>query len=62
MTGRVFVPHSDCTVANGDCFREGKCLRACRANARNRLEDRVEKLERLVEKLSLRLVKLEVPK
>lgn len=26
---QVFVPHKHCTVASGDCFVAGECLRQC---------------------------------
>lgn len=29
MSGAGFVPHQQCTVASGDCFTEGRCLRKC---------------------------------
>lgn len=26
---KVFIPHTECWVANGACFEEGKCLHRC---------------------------------
>lgn len=27
---RLFIPKTECTVGDGGCFREGRCLRQCR--------------------------------
>jgi hypothetical protein len=27
---RVFVPHRECTLGDGDCFRAGRCVNECR--------------------------------
>lgn len=44
----VFVPHSHCTVASGDCFTEGRCLRQCTAGKKRDMETRLRELERRV--------------
>ena len=55
MAADVFVPHAHCTVASGDCFTQGKCLRACKEqHTRDQdkriaaLEARMRELEQLV--------------
>lgn len=42
---RLFVPHSQCRVASGDCFTEGRCLGNCKRKTMGDLEQRVKVLE-----------------
>lgn len=48
----VFVPHSHCTVASGDCFTEGRCLAQCSAHRKKDHESRIRELERAVVRLA----------
>lgn len=41
----VFVPHAHCTVASGDCFTQGKCLRACKEQHSREQDKRIAALE-----------------
>ncbi|WP_157128327.1 hypothetical protein [Cupriavidus sp. USMAA2-4] len=53
---KAFVPHMECTVASGDCFVHGQCLRGCHFRERDTriavLEQRVKWLEGAVSRLT----------
>jgi hypothetical protein len=42
----VFVPHSECTFLDGDCFRRGRCIDQCRKRYDQKMTDR-ERIRRL---------------
>ena len=42
---RLFVPHSQCRVASGDCLSAGRCLDNCKRQTMRELEQRVAVLE-----------------
>ena len=56
MTEHAFIPHLECTVASGDCFTQGHCLRKCQFHQRDTrisdLEQRVKWLENAVSRLT----------
>lgn len=52
-----FIPHYDCTVSSGDCFRFSMCLRDCRKGSRKRLVDRIDALEERMDKIEKELAK-----
>lgn len=57
-----FVPHSYCTVASGDCFRESKCLAGCSAGRKKDHESRIRALERTVVRLEQQIISLTTPR
>lgn len=57
----VFVPHSHCTVASGDCFSEGKCLAGCSARRKKDHESRIRELERTVVRLEQTILAMQHP-
>lgn len=50
-----FVPHQHCTVASGDCFTFGRCLRKCGSQRNDDHEARISELERRLRQLELAL-------
>lgn len=46
-----FIPHPHCTSASGDCFYQGRCLRACSAQQKQTHEQRIKSLEHRVVQL-----------
>lgn len=46
-----FVPHTHCTVASGDCFTQGMCLRACKEQHTRDQDKRIAALEKQVRML-----------
>jgi len=52
-----FIPHPQCDVMNGDCFRESQCLRGCRSKPHadrdepTTMRKRLDELEKQVEQL-----------
>jgi len=46
-----FIPHPHCTSASGDCFYQGKCLRACTAQQKKSHDQRIKSLEQRIVRL-----------
>lgn len=54
-----FVPHSCCTVASGDCFREGRCLDNCQKRYEGNCQQQIRALYEQFARLEARVVALE---
>jgi hypothetical protein len=52
---RVFVPHTQCTVASGDCMAVGRCLNGCKRQTMRELEQRVKSLEYQLAQLQIQV-------
>jgi hypothetical protein len=62
MTGKAgFIPHPECMVASGDCFRLSKCLGGCRDRAFYQHQVDIKALRQEIAKLEIRILKLEPP-
>lgn len=55
----VFVPHGPCTVASGDCFREGRCLNDCLKRYEGSCQQQIRALLERVVQLEVRIGQLE---
>lgn len=58
MSGDTFIPHAHCTVASGDCFAQGQCLRACQEQHTRNQDKRIHALESRVRDLEQQLHRL----
>lgn len=56
---KCFVPHRQCSVASGDCFRVGHCLDSCRIREKADLSKRMRMLEERCAQIEARLTRLE---
>jgi hypothetical protein len=56
-----FIPHGHCTVASGDCFTQGRCLRQCSAKQKKDQAQRITDLEARVLMLEKALYRKEKP-
>jgi hypothetical protein len=56
---KVFVPHGPCTVASGDCFREGLCLDNCMKRYEGNCQQQIRALQEQVVQLEIRILALE---
>ena len=54
-----FVPHAECSVSSGDCFRVGKCLDQCVVRQRASTEKQLRDLLEQVVRLEARIIALE---
>lgn len=56
-----FIPHSECMVASGDCFRLSKCLSGCKDRSFYQHQADLKHLNYRITQLELRLMALEKP-
>lgn len=62
MTGKAgFIPHPECMVASGDCFRFSICLADCKERAFYQYQTDLKALRQEITKLEIRILKLEPP-
>lgn len=54
-----FIPHRPCTVASGDCFREGRCLDNCLKRYEGTCQQQIRALKEQVVALEVRILALE---
>ena len=59
MTNKTFIPHPECMVASGDCFREGKCLAGCKKRSYHQHQTDMRRMLERVAQLEVRIIKLE---
>ena len=57
-----FIPHSECMVASGDCFRESRCLADCRKRSFFQHQADLRALLERVAQLEVRVIQLEQAK
>lgn len=58
MSKSTFVPLTHCTVASGECFEKGECLRDFRAQRERDLDKRIASLEANIRTLQQELQRL----
>ena len=55
----VFAPHHACTVASGDCFREGRCLDDCLKRHEGNCLQQIRGLKEYIVRLEGRIIAME---
>ncbi len=59
MKAAGFIPHPECMVASGDCFRLSRCLAGCKKRAFYSHQADVKKLNERIAQLEARIIKIE---
>jgi len=54
-----FIPHPECMVASGDCFRESRCLAGCQKRSFYQHQADLRTLLERVAQLEARVIRLE---
>ena len=59
VSKETFIPHPECMVATGDCFRLGKCLGECKKRSFYQHQADLRRMFERVTQLECRILKLE---